>query len=231
MLRRFAINTRALSTLRLNSRAPNFTAASTVGPLNLHEYLGDSWGILFSHPADFTPVCTTEMGAFAQLKPEFDKRNVKLVGLSLESVESHDKWIKDIQEVAKLPSKQPFPFPIIGDVDKKVSLLYDMIDEVNYAKLQAGEGDVATIRSVFVIDPTKKIRLSLSYPGSVGRNTTEVLRVVDALQLNDRRGTVTPANWSANDDVIIPPGLSDKEATAKFGDFKTVKSYLRYTKG
>ncbi|CCD25237.1 thioredoxin peroxidase PRX1 NDAI_0E04200 [Naumovozyma dairenensis CBS 421] len=228
-------------TLRINSQAPNFDVDSTIGKLNFYEYLGDSWGVLFSHPADFTPVCTTEMSAFAKLKPEFDKRNVKLIGLSVEDVESHNKWIKDIEDISgefgfNLNSNDKFGFPIIGDVDKKVSMLYDMVDEEAFKKLQDGAKDkkgidVATIRSVFIIDPKKKIRLSFNYPGSVGRNTSEVLRCIDALQLSDSKGVVTPANWSVNDDFIIPPKVSDQEAKEKFGDFKKIKPYLRLTKG
>lgn len=211
--------------LRINSVAPNFDAETTQGKLNFHEYLGDSWGILFSHPADFTPVCTTELGAFAKLKPEFDKRGVKLIGLSAEDVESHKKWIADIEEINGL---KKFTFPIIADVDKEIAFLYDMVDEEGFQNLN--KGPVATIRSVIIIDPSKKIRISFTYPPSVGRNTSEVLRVVDALQKTDAKGVVTPINWHVGDDVIIPPTVSDADATKKFGDFKKVKPYLRYTK-
>lgn len=211
--------------LRINSEAPNFVAETTQGKLDFHDYLGNSWGILFSHPADFTPVCTTELGSFAALKPEFDKRDVKLIGLSAEGVESHKKWISDIEEVNHL---KKFDFPIIADESKEVAFLYDMVDEQGFKKL--GTGPVATIRSVFVIDPSKKIRISFTYPPSVGRNTKEVLRVVDALQLTDAKGVVTPINWQKGDDVIIPPTVSDADASKKFGQFKTVKPYLRYTK-
>ncbi|SCU83782.1 LAFA_0D05754g1_1 [Lachancea sp. 'fantastica'] len=211
--------------LRINSVAPNFTAPSTQGQLNLHEYLGDSWGVFFSHPADFTPVCTTELGAFAQLKPEFEKRNVKLIGLSAEEVDKHQNWIKDIEEISSLDK---FSFPIIGDASREVAFLYDMVDEEGFKNLS--KGVVATIRSVYVIDPSKKVRLIITYPASVGRNSSEVLRVIDALQKGDSKGVVTPINWQPGEDVIIPPSVSDADAKTKFGDFKTVKPYLRYTK-
>ncbi|QLQ79212.1 hypothetical protein HG537_0B05590 [Torulaspora globosa] len=210
--------------LRINSVAPNFDAETTHGKINFHDYLGNSWGVLFSHPADFTPVCTTELGAFAKLKPEFDKRDVKLIGLSAEDVESHKKWIKDIEEVNKLDE---FTFPIIADVDKEIAFLYDMVDEEGFKQL--GKTPVATIRSVFIIDPSKKIRISFTYPPSVGRNTSEVLRVIDALQKTDAKGVVTPVNWQEGEDVIIPPTVADAEASKKFGQFKKIKPYLRYT--
>ncbi|CUS21550.1 LAQU0S03e05138g1_1 [Lachancea quebecensis] len=211
--------------LRINSLAPNFTAQTTQGKLNFHEYLGDSWGVLFSHPADFTPVCTTELGAFAQLKPEFDQRNVKLIGLSAEEVDKHQKWIKDIEEISSLDK---FAFPIVGDSDREVAFLYDMVDEEGFKNLS--KGVVATIRSVYVIDPAKKVRLIITYPASVGRNSSEVLRVIDALQKGDAKGVVTPINWQPGEDVIIPPTVSDADAKKKFGDFTTVKPYLRFTK-
>lgn len=211
--------------LRINSVAPNFTANTTQGQLNFHEYLGNSWGVLFSHPADFTPVCTTELGAFARLKPEFDQRNVKLIGLSAEGVDKHNSWIKDIEEISSL---QKFSFPIVGDVEREVAFLYDMVDEEGFKNLSGGI--VATIRSVYVIDPSKKIRLIITYPASVGRNSAEVLRVIDALQKGDAKGVVTPVDWQPGQDVIIPPTVSDADATKKFGEFKTVKPYLRFTK-
>ncbi|CAG99956.1 thioredoxin peroxidase PRX1 [Kluyveromyces lactis] len=211
--------------LRINSVAPNFTADTTAGKVNFHEYIGNSWAVLFSHPADFTPVCTTELGAFAKLKPEFDQRNVKLIGLSAEGIESHQKWIKDIEEVSQLDK---FTFPIIADVDREVSFLYDMVDEEGFKNLN--NGIVATIRSVYIIDPSKKIRLIITYPASVGRNSSEVLRVIDALQKGDSKGVVTPIDWQPGQDVIIPPTVSDADASKKFGDFKTIKPYLRFTK-
>ncbi|KAG0679881.1 peroxiredoxin 1 [Pichia californica] len=213
--------------IRIGSVAPNFKAPTTAGEIDFHQYLGESWGVLFSHPADFTPVCTTELGAFAQLKPEFDARNVKLIGLSAEGIPSHKDWIKDIEEVV-LGGKK-FTFPIIGDETKEVAYKYDMVDENGFKSLQAG-GPIATIRSVFIIDPKKTIRLVLTYPASVGRNTSEVLRVIDSLQKGDAKGVVTPVNWNLGDDVIIPPSVSNEAAKAKFGEFKQVKPYLRFTK-
>ncbi|AMD22636.1 HHL134Cp [Eremothecium sinecaudum] len=212
--------------LRINSTAPDFTAETTAGELNFYDYLSNSWGVLFSHPADFTPVCTTELGTFAKLKPEFDKRNVKLIGLSAEGVQKHHDWVKDIEEVSQLDS---FTFPIIGDVNREVSFLYDMVDEEGFKNLSGGL--VQTIRSVYVIDPSKKIRLIFTYPAAVGRNSLEVLRVIDALQKGDEKGVVTPVDWKEGDEVIIPPSVSDEDAKAKFGSFRTVKPYLRFTKG
>lgn len=182
--------------------------------------------MLFSHPADFTPVCTTELGAFSQLAPEFAKRNTKLIGLSADALEEHVAWIKDIEDVATGGS--PFQFPVIADVDRKVSFLYDMVDQANFDKLN--QGIAFTIRNVFIIDPSKKVRLFIVYPASTGRNTAEVLRVLDALQLADRAGVVTPANWTQGEDVIIPPSVSNADAAAKFGEFTEVKPYLRFTK-
>lgn len=213
--------------IRIGSQAPNFKAPTTTGDIDFHQYLGESWGVLFSHPADFTPVCTTELGAFAQLKPEFDERNVKLIGLSAESVKSHNEWVADIEEVA-LGGKK-FTFPIIGDETKEVAYKYDMVDEEGFKNLQAGQ-PIFTIRSVFVIDPKKTVRLILTYPASCGRNTSEVLRVVDALQKADAKGVATGVNWVEGDDVIIPPSVSNEDAKAKFGSFNEVKPYLRFTK-
>lgn len=213
--------------IRIGSQAPNFKAPTTTGDIDFHQYLGDSWGVLFSHPADFTPVCTTELGAFAQLKPEFDARNVKLIGLSAESVKSHNDWVADIEEVA-LGGKK-FTFPIIGDESKEVAFKYDMVDEDGFKNLQAGE-PVFTIRSVFVIDPKKTVRLILTYPASCGRNTSEVLRVIDAMQKADSKGVATGVNWVEGDDVIIPPSVSNEAAKEKFGSFNQVKPYLRFTK-
>ncbi|GMM44965.1 thioredoxin peroxidase [Pichia kluyveri] len=213
--------------IRIGSTAPNFKAPTTVGEIDFHEYLGNSWGVLFSHPADFTPVCTTELGAFAQLKPEFDQRNVKLIGLSAEGIPSHNEWIKDIEEVV-LGGKK-FTFPIIGDESKEVAFKYDMVDEAGFKDLQKG-ATIFTIRSVFIIDPKKTVRLVLTYPASVGRNTNEVLRVIDALQKGDAKGIATGVNWQAGDDVIIPPSVSNEAAKEKFGSFKELKPYLRFTK-
>ncbi|CCH45197.1 Mitochondrial peroxiredoxin PRX1 [Wickerhamomyces ciferrii] len=211
--------------LRIGSVAPNFKTQTTQGPIDFHEYVGDSWVVFFSHPADFTPVCTTELGAFAALQEEFTKRNTKLIGLSAEGLESHNAWVKDIEEVSKLDK---FSFPIIADTDKEVSFLYDMVDEEGFKNLNGGI--VQTIRSVYVIDPSKKIRISFTYPPSVGRNSAEVLRVIDALQLTEKRGVVTPIDWTEGKDVIIPPSVTDEAAKEKFGDFTKVKPYLRFTK-
>ncbi|AWU77988.1 hypothetical protein CAS74_003199 [Pichia kudriavzevii] len=213
--------------VRIGSVAPNFKAPTTAGEIDFHEYLGNSWGVLFSHPADFTPVCTTELGAFSKLQSEFDKRNVKLIGLSAESVPSHKEWVKDIEEV--ILGGKKFTFPIIGDESKEVSYKYDMVDEDGFKKLQAGQ-PIFTIRSVFIIDPKKTVRLILTYPASVGRNTSEVLRVIDALQKTDAKGVATGVNWVEGDDVIIPPSVSNEAAKEKFGEFKEVKPYLRFTK-
>ncbi|GMM38036.1 thioredoxin peroxidase [Saccharomycopsis crataegensis] len=212
--------------LRIFGKAPNFKAATTQGDIDFHEYIKGSWAVLFSHPKDFTPVCTTELGAFSGLKPEFDKRNVKLIGLSAQDIDNHNTWVKDIEEVAT-PGNAKFSFPIIADTDREVAFLYDMVDEEGFKNLN--NGVVQTIRSVFVIDPEQKIRLIMTYPASVGRNSSEVLRVVDALQTGDNNGVVTPINWIPGQDVIIPPTVSDEAAKEKFGDFKKVKPYLRFT--
>ncbi|KAK9481247.1 AhpC/TSA family thioredoxin peroxidase [Lipomyces japonicus] len=213
--------------LRLGSTAPNFKAETTEGAIDFHEFIGDSWTILFSHPADFTPVCTTELGAFAKLQPEFAARNTKLIGLSANGLESHADWIKDIEEVSTGGTK--FNFPIIADADRKVAYLYDMVDHQDLANVDKA-GVAFTIRSVFIIDPNKKIRLTLAYPASTGRNTAEVLRVLDSLQTGDKAGVTTPINWVPGEDVIVPPSVSDEAAAAKFGEFKAVKPYLRFTK-
>ncbi len=204
--------------IRLGDTAPDFTADTTEGTINFHEWLGDSWGILFSHPKDFTPVCTTELGAFAKAKPEFDKRNTKLIGLSVDSVESHRGWIGDIQET----QGASLNFPLIGDDGHKVADLYDMI--------HPNANDTLTVRSVFIIGPDKKVKLTLTYPASTGRNVDEVLRVLDSLQLTSEYSVATPVNWSDGDDVIIGLGVSDEEAKTKFPKgFTTHKPYLRTT--
>lgn len=212
--------------LRIGSTAPDFKVDTTEGPIEFHKWIGDSWTVFFSHPADFTPVCTTELGAFAALKDEFSKRNVKLIGLSAEGVDSHKAWIKDIEDIT--PGLKTFSFPIIADTDREVSFLYDMVDEEGFKNLNGGI--VQTIRSVYVIDPSKKIRITFTYPPSCGRNSAEVLRVIDALQLADKKGVVTPIDWTAGKDVIIPPTVSNEDAKKKFGEFDEVKPYLRYTK-
>ncbi len=206
--------------LHLGSIAPDFEQDSTIGKIKFHEWLGSSWGVLFSHPKDFTPVCTTELGRTAQLKSEFEKRNVKVLALSVDSVESHERWAGDIEET----QGTALNFPILADVDRKVSTLYDMIHpEAN---------DTLTVRSVFVIDPNKKIRLTLTYPASTGRNFTELLRVIDSLQLTDNNKVATPADWKDGDEVVIVPALQDPaELAQRFPQgFRAVKPYLRLTK-
>ncbi|MCJ1435289.1 peroxiredoxin 1 [Xylographa pallens] len=223
--RAFADLSKEQPRLRLGSIAPNFTAKTTAGDINFHEWIGDKWAILFSHPADFTPVCTTELGAFAKLKPEFEKRNVKLIGLSANDLSSHGRWISDINEI----SSTNLSFPIIADADRKVAWLYDMVDSQDLTNIDE-KGIAFTIRSVFVIDPSKKIRLTMMYPASTGRNTSEVLRVVDSLQTGDRKGVTTPIDWMPGDDVIVPPSVKTEDARKKFGEVREVKPYLRYTK-
>ncbi|KAK5993030.1 1-Cys PRX [Cladobotryum mycophilum] len=186
--------------LRLGSKAPNFKAETTKGPIDFHEFIGDNWVILFSHPEDYTPVCTTELGAFAKLEPDFTKLGVKLIGLSANTIESHDGWIKDIAEV----TGGHVNFPIIGDKQRQVALLYDMIDQQDATNVDE-KGIAFTIRSVFFIDPKKTIRTILSYPASAGRNTEEVLRIVKALQTGDKYTVTTPINWQPGQDVIVPP--------------------------
>jgi thioredoxin-dependent peroxiredoxin len=205
--------------LRLGDIAPDFTQDSSIGPLSFHEWLGDSWAIFFSHPADYTPVCTTELGATAKLAGEFKKRNVKAIALSVDPVESHHGWIKDINETQSTEVN----FPIIADADRKVSELYDLI--------HPNASATATVRSVFVIDPNKKIRLTLTYPASTGRNFNELLRVIDSLQLTEYHSVATPANWEDGQDVVILPSITDPEVLkTKFPKgYKAVKPYLRVT--
>jgi len=204
--------------IRLGDEAPDFTADTTDGSISFHDWLGDSWGILFSHPKDFTPVCTTELGYVAKLKPEWDKRNVKVIGLSVDSSENHDKWSADIEETqgAKIN------FPLISDPDKKVSDLYDMI--------HPNASDTVTVRTVFVVGPDKKVKATLTYPQSAGRNFDEILRLVDSLQLSAGYSVSTPVNWKDGEDVIIVPAVTDEEAKAKFPKgWKALKPYLRLT--
>lgn len=204
--------------LRLGEIAPDFKAQTTEGDISFHEWLGDSWGVLYSHPADFTPVCTTELGRTAALKGEFDKRNVKVIALSIDPIEDHHKWLADIEETQNVKMN----FPIIADSDKKVALAYDMMHP------QASEK--YTVRSVFVIDPDKKIRLTLTYPPSTGRNFHEILRVIDSLQLTDNYSVATPVDWEDGQEVVISPAISDEDAKGKFPKgFKRLKSYLRLT--
>jgi alkyl hydroperoxide reductase subunit AhpC len=206
-------------TLKLGDIAPDFTQDSTEGPLHLHEWAGNSWVVLFSHPADFTPVCTTELGKTAALGGEFRKRNVKPIAVSVDPVDQHRSWVKDINETQNCS----VDFPILADSDKKVATLYDMIHPNSLAN--------ATVRSVFIIDPKKVIRTTLTYPASTGRNFDEILRVIDSLQLTDSHKVATPANWKQGDDVVIAPSITDpKELAERFPKgFKTVKPYLRLT--
>ncbi len=204
--------------IRLGDDAPDFTAQTTEGELNFHEWMGDSWAVLFSHPADFTPVCTTELGRAAALKPEFDKRNVKIIGLSVDPLDSHESWKADIEET----QGTALNFPLIADSDRSISLAYDMIHPEAAA--------TATVRSVFVIGPDKKVKLTLTYPPSTGRNFDEILRVIDSLQLTANSKVATPVDWKQGEDVVILPTISDEEAKALFPKgFKAVKPYLRLT--
>jgi peroxiredoxin (alkyl hydroperoxide reductase subunit C) len=211
--------------LRLGSIAPNFQAKTTQGDIDFHTWLDNKWAILFSHPADYTPVCTTELGAFSKLKDEFDARGVKMIGLSANDLSSHDGWISDINEVCSTNVQ----FPIIADADRQVAFLYDMISQQDLDDLAKNGGIAFTIRAVFIIDPSKKIRLTMLYPASTGRNTAEVLRVIDSLQTGDKKGVVTPINWTAGEDVIVPPAVSTEDARKKFGEVREVKKYLRFT--
>lgn len=210
--------------IRIGSVAPNFKAKTSDGDIDFHQFIGNSWTILFSHPADFTPVCTTELGAFAALKDEFTKRNTKLIGLSADKLENHHEWAKDIEEVSTGGKK--FDFPIIADEKRNVAFLYDMVDEEGFKNLDSATA--LTIRNVFVIDPNKKVRLFMTYPASTGRNTAEVLRVLDALQLADSQNIATPVNWVPGKDVIVPLSISTEDAKRKWGDVNVVKPYLRY---
>ena len=205
--------------IRLGDEAPNFTAETTEGTINFHEWKGDSWAVLFSHPKDFTPVCTTELGTVARLKPEFDKRNTKVIGLSVDPLDSHNKWKGDIKDV----TGSELNFPLIADDDKKVADAYDMI--------HPNANDTLTVRSVFIVGPDNKVKLNLTYPASTGRNFDELLRVIDSLQLTADYKVATPADWKDGDDVIIVPALSDEEAKEKFPNgWDAKKPYLRVTK-
>jgi alkyl hydroperoxide reductase subunit AhpC len=211
--------------LRINSEAPNFTAETTEGKINFHEWIGDHWCILFSHPKDFTPVCTTELGYMAGLKPEFDKRNTRIIGLSVDPVANHAKWAADIEET----QGHAVNYPMIGDTDLNVATLYDMLPEIAGGTSEGRTAaDNATVRAVFVIGPDKKIKAMLVYPMSTGRNFDEVLRLLDSCQLTLKHTVATPVNWRPGQDVIIPPAVSDEAAKAKYpGGWKTLKPYLR----
>lgn len=208
-----------MAALRLGDTAPDFTQESTAGTIHFHKWLGDQWGVLFSHPKDFTPVCTTELGATARLKAQFDKRNVKVLAVSVDPLDSHKKWVGDINETQKTNVE----FPILADPDRKVASLYDMI--------HPNANDTLTVRAVFIIDPKKKIRATITYPASTGRSFNEILRVIDSLQLTDNYSVATPVEWKDGDDVIIAPSLTDPEVLKqKFPKgYTTVKPYLRVT--
>lgn len=202
--------------VRLGDTAPDFSAETTEGPINFHEWIGDNWAVLFSHPKDFTPVCTTELGEVARIKPEFDKRGVKVIGLSVDPADSHSKWAEDIEET----QGTALNFPLIADSDRKVSELYDMI--------HPNASETFTVRSVYVIGPDKKVKLMITYPASTGRNFDEILRVIDSLQLTSQYSVATPVNWKEGDDCIIVPAVTDEQAKEKFpGGWKTLKPYLR----
>jgi alkyl hydroperoxide reductase subunit AhpC len=207
-----------MATIRLGDEAPNFTALTSEGEINFHEYLGNSWGVLFSHPADYTPVCTTELGTVAKYKPQFDARNTKVIALSVDGLESHKGWIKDINETQHTTVN----FPIIADEDRKVSTLYDMI--------HPNADNSMTVRSVFIIDPEKKVKLIIVYPASTGRNFDELLRVIDSLQLTAYRKLATPANWQNGDDCVVAPSVKTEDIPAMFPKgFTEIKPYLRMT--
>ena len=212
-----------MTQLAINSIAPDFTAETTQGTINFHDWIGDSYAVLFSHPKDYTPVCTTELGEVARLKPEFDKRNAKVIGLSVDKVGDHEGWSNDIRDV----SGHEVSFPMIGDYDLKVSKLYNMLpaEETDTEGRTAAHN--ATVRTVYIIGPDKKIKAMLIYPMSSGRNFQEILRLLDSIQLTARHPVATPVNWNVGEDVIVAPSLNNDQAKEKFGDFKTVKPYLR----
>jgi thioredoxin-dependent peroxiredoxin len=212
--------------LRINDLAPDFTAQTTQGPLQFHDWIGDEWAILFSHPKDFTPVCTTELGYMARIEPEFARRNAKLIGLSVDPVDNHARWVADIEETQGARVN----YPMIGDTDLAVAKLYNMLpaEEPGTSDGRTAATN-ATVRSVFVIGPDKRIKLMLTYPMTTGRNFDEILRVLDSMQLTARHKVATPVNWKPGEDVIITPAVSDEEAARSFPGFKTVKPYLRTT--
>ena len=213
--------------LRLGATAPDFTAETTDGTIKFHDWIGDKWAMLFSHPKDFTPVCTTELGYVAKLKPEFDKRNIKVIGLSVDSVDDHKRWSKDIEETQGTAPN----YPMIGDPNLDVAKLYDMLPaETSGGAAGRTAADNFTVRNVYIIGPDKKIKLILTYPMTTGRNFDEILRVVDSIQLTAAHKVATPANWKNGDDVIITGAVSNEEAQTKFPGFKTLKPYLRTTK-
>ena len=213
--------------LRINSEAPNFTAETTQGPIDFHKWIGDGWAILFSHPKDFTPVCTTELGAVAKLKPEFDKRGTKVVGLSVDPVADHTRWVKDIEETQGAAVN----YPLIGDPELKVAKLYDMLPaEAGNTAQGRTPADNATVRSVFIIGPDKKVKAMLTYPMTAGRNFDEVVRLLDSVQLSAKHPVATPVNWKQGQDVIIVTSVSDEQAKQRFPKgFRALKPYLRLT--
>ncbi|MEQ6886540.1 peroxiredoxin [Salicola sp. Rm-C-2C1-2] len=215
-------------TLRIGQTAPDFTAQTTEGKINFHEWIGDSWAIIFSHPKDFTPVCTTELGYMAKLKPEFDKRNTRIIGLSVDPVDNHAGWARDIEETQGTAPN----YPMIGDTDLNVAQKYDMLPVDEEAEAEGRTpADNATVRSVFIIGPDKKIKAMLTYPMTSGRNFDEVLRLLDSCQLTAKETVATPVNWQSGDDVIIPPSVSDEDAHKKYPEgFTTHKPYLRTVK-
>jgi len=214
--------------LRLGATAPDFTAETTEGTINFHDWIGEKWALLFSHPKDFTPVCTTELGYVAKLKPEFDKRGVKVIGLSVDSVDDHKRWSKDIEETQGTAPN----YPMIGDADLKVAKLYDMLPaETTGGASGRSAADNMTVRNVYVIGPDKKVKLMITYPMTTGRNFDEILRVIDSIQLTAAHKVATPANWQNGSDCIIVPAVSDEEAKKKYPDgWKTLKPYLRMVK-
>ncbi|MEP3442829.1 MAG: peroxiredoxin [Sulfitobacter sp.] len=212
--------------LRINDTIPDLTVETDLGTISLHDFVGDSWAILFSHPKDFTPVCTTEFGAVAQLADEWEKRGTKVLGVSVDGAEDHKKWKGDIEKVGGSKAG----FPIVADTDLTLSKAFDMLPAEAYLPDGRTPADSATVRSVFIIGPDKQLKLSMTYPMIVGRNFAEVLRALDGLQTSTGNGVATPANWNVGDDVIIPASVSDEDATAKFGEFKTVLPYLRTAK-
>lgn len=214
--------------LRIGSTAPDFTAATTEGTIRFHEWIGDSWAILFSHPKDFTPVCTTELGYMARLKPEFDRRNTRIIGLSVDPVENHEAWSRDIEETQGTAPN----YPMIGDTDLAVSRLYEMLPETEAGSAEdRTPADNATVRAVYLIGPDKKIKAMLVYPMTSGRNFDEILRLLDSLQLSARHTVATPVQWQEGDDIIIPPTVSDEQAREKFPEgWQTLKPYLRVAK-
>lgn len=213
--------------LRINQTAPDFTADTTKGQINFHEWIGDGWAVLFSHPKNFTPVCTTELGTMAGIAPEFDKRGVKIIGISVDPVADHGKWKEDI----KIATGHSVDYPLIGDKDLKVAKLYDMLpDDAGSSSEGRTPADNATVRSVYVIGPDKKIKLILTYPMTTGRNFDEILRAIDSMQLTAKHQVATPANWKQGEDVIITAAVSNEDAKARFGEYETVLPYLRKTK-